>query len=115
MALVNSKLHKDPGDFFAWGNSTTLLTTDAAIAVCLQAAGRGLLVARVEGGIWHDPGYEYRLDCIWEGEDPPVPEREAHDNNMVAAEFIRRKSRELKYDVFVLTAPPISGWPHKRN
>jgi len=62
-----------PNDFFELGGSVVMkLSADAAIAVCERAAQHGLVVVRVEGGIWHSPGFEARLDCIWDGADPPV-------------------------------------------
>mgnify|MGYP006361800099 CR=1 FL=1 len=86
------------------------LSTDAAIAVCEQAAARGLVVGRVEGGFWHAPGFEARLDCIWDGVDPPVDFNAAEKNNILAANFIR--SERASHDVFIITAPSMTGWRH---
>ena len=85
----------------------------AAIQVCRACADHGLVVARVEGGVWRHPGFESRLDCIWNGTDPPVDTEVATSNNREAAAFIERQ-RE-KHDVFIVTAPPMTGWPHKRD
>jgi hypothetical protein len=96
-------------DFFSLGGSVVMkLTKEAALKVCEGAVEQGLVIARVEGGIWHAPGFEARLDCIWDGVDPPVDRREAERNNYAAAAFIRSESAE--HDVFVLTAPSMAGW-----
>jgi len=84
------------------------LSADAAIAVCERAGQHGLIIARIEGGIWHFPGFEARLDCIWDGVDPPVDDGVAEQNNLAAAEFIRSESEV--HDVFVVTAPQMTGW-----
>lgn len=112
--LERSRLHTTSRDFFDMHGSTLMkLNVDAAIEVCLRAAAHGLVVARVEGGIWHAPGFEARLDCIWDGIDPPVDQSTAHHNNLEAAEFIAEE-RQI-HTAFVITAPPISGWPHKSS
>ena len=77
------------------------LSADGAIAICEQAAGRGFVVIRIEGGIWHAPGFEARLDCIWDGVDPPTDRSVAEQNNTAAAEFVRDE-RHL-HDVYVIT------------
>ena len=96
--------------FDSEGSGLMKLSADAAIRVCLTATSRGLIVARVEGGIWHHPGFEARVDCIWDGADPPIDPTAAEANNQAAADFIREECRE--HDVFVVTAPPLTGWPH---
>lgn len=78
------------------------LTVTAANAVCEQAARRGLVIYRVEGGIWHPTGFEARVDCIWDGEFPPIDYHKAEANNLRAATFISSE-REV-HDVFVLSA-----------
>jgi Colicin-E5 Imm protein len=90
-----------------------VLTATAAINVCERAAQRGLIVARVEGGIWHAPGFEPRADCIWDGADPPIVEALAVTNNAEAMRFIQ--SELERHPAFVLTAPPLSGWPHNQG
>jgi len=87
------------------------LSAAAAIEVCLRAAGIGLLIARVEGGIWQNPGFEARVDCIWDGANPPIDDSGAERNNTEAIDFIRNES--AAHSAFVLTAAPISGWPKK--
>lgn len=106
-----NKLYDRAELFFAnQGSGVMKLTPDAAIRVSLAAAKNGLLIARVEGGIWHDPGFEARLDCIWDGASPPIDEVGADQNNTDAADFIREESH--RHNAFVLTAPPLSGWPN---
>lgn len=82
------------------------LSIDAAIAVCERAAQHGLVIARVEGGIWHSPGFEARLDCICDGFDPPVSEVSARKNNLAAAEFIHSENKV--HDVFIVTTSQIT-------
>ena len=94
------------------GSAWMRLSPQAAVEVCLTAAANGKVIARIEGGIWHSPGFEARHDCIWDGADPPLDESAAHQNNLAAADFI--KDEMVAHSVFILTAPPISGWPHNR-
>lgn len=109
--LERNRLYASSHDFFDMrGSSVMKLTGDSAIEVCLQAAGHGLVVARVEGGIWHAPGFEARVDCIWDGQSPPLDDSAAHHNNLRAAEFIA--GERSVHTAFVITAPPVSGWPH---
>ncbi|MFC0576319.1 colicin immunity protein [Paraburkholderia solisilvae] len=104
-----SKRYTDLEDFFSLHGSVVMkLTPEAAIAVCEQAAQRGLVVARIEGGIWHNPKFEARIDCIWDGADPPIASQAAHENNLSAIEFIRSVLPE--HSAFIITAPPITGW-----
>lgn len=109
MKLDLQRRYDSSDDFFALNGSVVMkLSVHAAITVCEQAAKRGLVVARIEGGIWHYPGFEARLDCIWDGADPPVDVSSAEQNNLAAAEFIRSESNV--HDVFVVTAPKMTGW-----
>jgi hypothetical protein len=109
MKIDYGKRYDSPEKFFELGGSVVMqLSMPAAIAVCEQAVGRGLVVARIEGGIWHYPGFEARIDCIWDGVDPPVDLNEAERNNILAANFIRSES--VVHDVFIITAPSIIGW-----
>ncbi|PTN49271.1 colicin immunity protein [Achromobacter xylosoxidans] len=95
-------------DFFSVGGSVVMkLSVDAAIAICERATQWGLVITRIEGGIWHFPGFEARVDCIWDGIDPPVDVGTAEKNNLAAAEFIRSESGV--HDVFVVTAPQLTG------
>jgi hypothetical protein len=112
MEADRNKLYDSAQFFFDdAGSGAMKLSPEAAIEVCRAASSRGLVVARVEGGIWHHPGFEARLDCIWDGADPPLEQSEAEVNNRNAANFIREERGE--HDAFVITAPPQSGWPHR--
>jgi hypothetical protein len=42
--------------------------------------------------------------------EPPIDASAAEENNGLAADFIREESTVLT--AFILTAPPIAGWPH---
>ncbi len=107
------KLYDDEQDFYVLeGSVVMMLTPQAAVNVCQSAASHGLVIARIEGGIWHNPAFEARYDCIWDGADPPLNAEEAQANNDVAVEFIESQ-REI-HGAFILTAPPITGWPHKK-
>ncbi|WP_327206577.1 colicin immunity protein (plasmid) [Rhizobium beringeri] len=107
---VDLKLRYDSSDeFFILGGSAVMkVSADAAIAICQRATEHGLVIARIEGGIWHAPGFEARLDCIWDGADPPVDMMKAKQNNGAAAEFVR--SERDVHDAFVITAPRMTGW-----
>jgi hypothetical protein len=109
LSVDRSKRYTEREDFFQLHGSVVMkLAVDAAIAVCEVAARRGYVVARIEGGIWHNPGFEARVDCIWDGADPPIDEESAHANNLAAIEFIR--SEVPDHDTFIVTAPPLTGW-----
>ncbi|WP_332450958.1 colicin immunity protein [Burkholderia ubonensis] len=102
------RCYADAEDFFSLRGSIVMkLTTEAAIGVCERAAERGLLISRVEGGIWRHPGFEARVDCIWDGAEPPLDTTTAHENNMAAIEFIR--SELPVHDTFIITSLPIRG------
>ncbi|MDR2220534.1 MAG: hypothetical protein LBE24_08160 [Methylobacillus sp.] len=107
MKVDRGRRYESANDFFTLNGSITMrLSIDAAISVCEQAAKEGFVVARIEGGIWHFPGIEARLDCIWDGVDPPVDFETAEKNNLRAAEFIRSESQI--HDVFIITAPEMT-------
>ncbi|MDZ4790213.1 MAG: colicin immunity protein [Hyphomicrobiales bacterium] len=107
-----SKLHTESADFFNLSGSVWMkLGRSAAIDVCLMAAERGYIIARVEGGIWHNLNFEMRLDSIWDGLDPPVDKKVAHKNNLRAAHNIETEQADC--NAFILTAPTITGWKHK--
>ena len=56
----------------------------------------------MEGGIWRDPGFEARIDCIWHAGEPPNDLATLRLSNAKAAQFIA--DRSAVHDVFVLTA-----------
>lgn len=112
MNADRTKLYEEERDFYELeGNMVMKLVPEAAIAVCSSAARHGPVIARIEGGIWHNPGFEARYDCIWNGADPPIDFDAAAINNTEAAEFIERERN--KHGAFILTAAPMTGWPHK--
>ncbi|TDY26119.1 colicin-E5 Imm protein [Paraburkholderia sp. BL6665CI2N2] len=83
------------------------LSTDAAIAVCREAAKRGLAISRIEGGIWHHPGFEARVDCIWDSSTISTNMQAAHENNLAAIEFII--SEQPEHDTFIITASSVEN------
>ena len=107
MSIDLQRRYDSPDDFFALGGSIVMkLSADAAILVCERAVEQGVVIARVEGGIWHSPGFEARLDCIWDGIDPPTIFSAAEKNNLDAAKFIRLEC--TVHDAFILTAPRLT-------
>lgn len=73
MAIDNNRRYESPDEYFLLDGSVEMfLTVDAAVRVCTEAAERGQVVVKVEGGIWHHPGFEAKIWCIWDGVDPPV-------------------------------------------
>ena len=107
------KLYDDAKAFFELdGNAVMKLSRRAAIDVCRGAAGKGVVIVKVEGGISSDDKFEARLDAIWDGADPPMDQHEADKNNRRAAAFIR--SADATYNAFVVTASPVAGYPHRQ-
>ncbi|NHZ95632.1 colicin immunity protein [Massilia sp. CCM 8734] len=114
MNIDKSHLYASPDAFFDLNGSVNMrLSPLAAMQVCAESAHRGLVIARVEGGIWHAPGFESRLDCIWDGQDPPLDQDQASGNNQEAARFIA--SQTPAHGVFILTASPLAGSPAGRT
>lgn len=112
MEFERNRRYDSAEEFFSGkGSGIMKLSPAAAVEVCLSASMRGFVVARIEGGIWHAPGFEARTDCIWDGADPPVDVATAATNNIDAAQFVREES--VVHNSFVITAPPIGGWPHR--
>lgn len=102
MAIDREKRYEEAELFFCLEGSVTMrLSRTAAMNVCQQAAAKGVLIIRVEGGRWLAPGFEARLDGIWEGESVPVSAEEASRNNERARAFIQ--SRPSMFDAFILT------------
>ncbi len=107
MRIDLQKLYTSSTEYFDLNGSVIMkLSMEAALAVCAQALERGFVVARIEGGVWHNPGFEARLDCIWDGVQPPCSRHAAQKNNLAAADFIR--SEQGQHDVFVLSTVPIA-------
>lgn len=109
MSCDLSVLYDDADLFFRHaGVSSMKLTATAALEVCQKALAFGVMVTRVEGGIWHNPGFEARVDCIWDGCSPPITQNDARANNCRAADFVVMESKA--HDVFVITTAPLTGW-----
>lgn len=81
----------DPGDFFAkQGRYWMKLTREAGASVVEKCSDKALAVSTIEGGIWHDPGFEARLDAIWHSELDSYPEdQKIAPNNAEALQFLR--------------------------
>jgi hypothetical protein len=82
------------------------LTVSEAKQACLNAASAGIAVARFEGVIRRNSGFEARLDCIWE----PKRAQDADDvvaNNLDAAYQIEFDNEGC--DHFILSTWPIEA------
>jgi len=86
----------------------------AAEEVVEKLSSHRLIAVRIEGGAWRDPGFEARLDQIWDSViDPPISEKLAYQSNRDAANFIR--TRPSMIDTFIITVAPITGYVHKQG
>lgn len=88
------------------GEMTPRLGIQEAKRVCLGAASTGMAIARFEGFIRHEDGFEARLDCIWE----PKPARTLEDvvaNNADAAHQVEHDNDGC--DHFILTMWPVEA------
>jgi len=99
--LVLNKRYMDFMDFFNLDGSAKMkLTRDAAIATCEYASEIGFFVWRIEGGVWHNPGFEARVDSIWDGGfDPGLSA--LIENNERAVSFLKEEPVEI--DAFIVT------------
>jgi hypothetical protein len=117
MRFDKGKLFDSPSDFFKLGGSAAMkLSATAAYNLCQEVSHRDILIIRIEGGIWSPGRFEARLDCIWDGLDPPVTRAEAIENNNDAAEFVRIESTMVRqdsapYNAFIFTVSHISEQP----
>ena len=108
MLVDRQKLYDKATDFFdGSGNAVMKLSRKAAVDACLNAALHGLVIVKIEGGIWRNGTFEARLDAIWVGADPPIETENAGRNNLNASEFIR--CQEDTYNAFILTAAAVTG------
>lgn len=64
------------------------LALQASLDVANRCTKEGIAISIVEGGIWHNPGFEARLDAIWHSKFDVMPEKVAA-NNEDAIQFIR--------------------------
>ncbi|RVU35518.1 colicin immunity protein [Rheinheimera riviphila] len=95
MTLQRDFLYNDSNLFFELnGNNLMKLTPDAAIELCKCLVEKDVVVVCVEGGIWHNPGFESRLDAIWTGKKPPVSRTDLANNNNNAIKSIM-EDREI--------------------
>lgn len=102
MAGNQSERYENSDEFFRLSGSAWMrMTPTAATDVCRAALGNGLLVWRIEGGVWRDPNFEARGDCIWDGINPPAGMDAVALNNQQAAEYILLQSKS--HDVFIVT------------
>lgn len=102
------KLYDDSLDFFRLsGNAVMKLTSKASQEVCIAATSHHLTIVRIEGGFHGNKGFESRRDCIWDGLDTPISQKNAQENNIRAENFIREHSNI--HNAFVVTVAPISG------
>ncbi|WP_353847974.1 hypothetical protein [Burkholderia sp.] len=57
--------------------------------------------------MWHNPQFEARIDCIWDGADPSIGRQAAHENNLKAIELIREDL--FVHGAFIITASSVTG------
>lgn len=101
------KLNKSADSYFLEnGTARMILSPSAAEGVCTSALAKGQLVTVVEGGIWRDPQFEARLDCIWWGSLPPLSWSEAKENNELAKKFIT--SETPMHSAFIVTTVSVN-------
>lgn len=98
-------LYTSSEDFFLnGGNNTMKLGSMAAIDVCRKSVSNGFIVSRVEGGIWHNPGFEMRLDCIWDRSS--LLENSPDLASEQAVIFIQEES--VEHDAFIVSLQKIA-------
>jgi hypothetical protein len=75
--MVNrQRLYDRAKDFFEQ-NGNAVMKLGRVAAACRAAAPQGLVVVKIEGGIWKNGTFEARLDAIWGGIDPPTDNESA--------------------------------------
>ncbi|QOW59974.1 colicin transporter [Treponema pedis] len=102
--IDRNKRYENHMTFFELGgNGIMKLSTLAAIDVCKECTHKGMYVWKIEGGVWHNPGFEAQIDCIWDSRFQPKnnfnPTLE--DNNRLAENFV--KEEMVNHDVFIVT------------
>lgn len=104
-----SKLYTSMHDFFRLGGDVNMrLTREAAIDICRHAKDYDILIWRIEGGIWHNLGFQPWIDALWDSQyDPPVLEKNAILNNLLAMENIIEE--DVQYNAFILTVTNYCG------
>lgn len=85
------------------GNCIMKFSASAAIDICRECIKKSIYIWRIEGGIWHNPGFEARVDCIWDSSYHPnlKVNINVEENNTLAEEFIREESDI--HDTFIIT------------
>jgi hypothetical protein len=79
------------------------LSRRAAEELAENLEREGEIIVRIEGGVWHDPGFEARLDEIWDAVVRPNTSQTLYDfTNLDALNFI--KTRSSLIDTFILTS-----------
>ena len=96
-----SRMYDDPTDFFRLkGNAGMRLTRQAAIAACRMATSMDIVIFRVEGGRWHNPGFQPDAFAVWNGALPPCTDERMLSNNEKAAQFL--DNLDAEYNVAIL-------------
>jgi len=107
MTVDRSKLYNGSSDFFELNGSAIMkLSRSAALGVCQEAASKNAIIVRIEGGFKQGKAFEARLDCIWDGIDPPYTPEAAIKNNLRGAAYIERSS--VEHNAFIVTIAPIA-------
>ena len=113
MKFNKAIVYTSSNDFFELDGSVSMkLDAYAAQNVCIEAIKYELVVVKIEGGIWHTPWFEARLDCIWNGIDPPISKSKAIINNAKALDMIYKES---ECDTFIITVAPLAGYKHRQS
>ena len=101
-----SILYDSADEFFKLeGNVNMRLTPEAAIEVCAMARKKGFYVGRLEGGVFHDPGFEARIDAIWDCKNYLQDDR-IYENNILAIEDLIEEIKLGKHNAFLVTLIP---------
>jgi hypothetical protein len=73
------------------------LTLEEASRECTEALLHNMAVARVEGFIKSETGYEARLDCIWDPKKPALHRDAIAQNNHLASHMIESDNEGCDY------------------
>ncbi|MEL1249449.1 hypothetical protein [Aurantiacibacter gilvus] len=88
-ALRTVRFDKADALFADAGSAWMMLTRPAAAEAISCCSAKGIAVSIVEAGIWHEPGFEARLDGIWHSEFDAKSDVDCIDeNNSRALQFI---------------------------
>lgn len=104
-------LYTSMHDFFRLkGNINMRLTKEVAIELCKHAMDYDILIWGIEGGLWHNPGFQPCGDAICDGVNPPVSREEAIKNNLWTVKFLT-ELMPPECDVCLLTVTNYQGLP----